>query len=107
VFGSLGPLSTEEQAAGLKALARLCPFVDLSRVAIWGWSGGGANTLNAMFHKPEVYHVGIAVVPKPQPQYYHAGYQEISMRTPKDISSIPIVITGLRRARGRPFTCAG
>jgi dipeptidyl-peptidase-4 len=84
VFGSLGPLSTEEQAAGLKALARLCPFVDLSRVAIWGWSGGGSNTLNAMFRKPDVYHVGIAVVPKPQPQYYNAGYQEIYMRTPKD-----------------------
>jgi dipeptidyl-peptidase-4 len=84
VFGSLGPLSTEEQAAGLKALARLCPFVDLSRVAIWGWSGGGSNTLNAMFRRPDVYHVGIAVVPKPQPQYYNAGYQEIYMRTPKE-----------------------
>ena len=83
VFGSLGPLSTEEQAAGLKALARLCPFVDLSRVGIWGWSGGGSNTLNAMFRKPDVYHVGIAVVPKPQPQYYNAGYQEIYMRTPQ------------------------
>jgi dipeptidyl-peptidase-4 len=84
VFGSLGPISTEDQAAGLKALARRCPFVDLSRVAIWGWSGGGSNTLNAMFRKPGVYHVGIAVVPKPQPQYYNAGYQEIYMRTPKD-----------------------
>ena len=84
VWGSLGPLSTEEQAAGLKALAQLCPFVDLSRVAIWGWSGGGSNTLNAMFRKPDVYHVGIAVVPKPQPQYYNAGYQELYMRTPKD-----------------------
>jgi dipeptidyl-peptidase-4 len=84
VFGSLGPLSTDEQAAGLKALARLCPYVDLARVAIWGWSGGGSNTLNAMFRKPDLYHVGIAVVPKPQPQYYNAGYQEIYMRTPKD-----------------------
>jgi dipeptidyl-peptidase-4 len=84
VFGSLGPLSTEEQAAGLQALARLCPFVDLSRVGIWGWSGGGSNTLNALFRKPDVYHTGIAVVPKPQPQYYNAGYQEIYMRTPQD-----------------------
>jgi dipeptidyl-peptidase-4 len=84
VFGSLGPISTEDQAAGLKALARLCPFVDLSRVGIWGWSGGGSNTLNAMFRKPDLYHVGIAVVPKPQPQYYLAWYQEIYMRTPKD-----------------------
>jgi dipeptidyl-peptidase 4 len=81
VFGSLGPLSTEEQEAGLKALAKQCPFVDLSRVGIWGWSGGGTNTLNALFRKPESYHVGIAVVPKPQPHLYNAWFQEIYMHT--------------------------
>lgn len=80
VFGSLGPLSTEEQAAGLEEVARQKPYVDQSRVAIWGWSGGGSNTLNAMFRKPEVYHVGIAVVPKPQPHLYNAGFQENYMR---------------------------
>ncbi|MCP4612202.1 MAG: prolyl oligopeptidase family serine peptidase [Planctomycetes bacterium] len=82
VFGSLGPLSTEEQAAGLRALARSRSYVDLSRVAIWGWSGGGSNTLNAMFRKPDVYHVGIAVAPKPQPHLYNAWFQEIYMQSP-------------------------
>jgi dipeptidyl-peptidase-4 len=77
----LGPLSTEEQEAGLKALTMQVPFVALSRVGIWGWSGGGANTLNAMFRKPDSYRVGIAVVPKPQPHLYNAGFQEIYMRT--------------------------
>jgi dipeptidyl-peptidase-4 len=80
IFGSLGPLSTEEQEAGLKALAKQCPFIDLTRVGIWGWSGGGSNTLNAMFRKPDSYHVGIAVVPKPQPHLYNAWFQEIYMR---------------------------
>ncbi len=81
IFGSLGPLSTEEQEAGLKALANQCSFIDLNRVGIWGWSGGGSNTLNAMFRKPDSYHVGIAVVPKPQPHLYNAWFQEIFMRT--------------------------
>lgn len=81
IFKSLGPLSTEDQAAGLKELGRMKPYVDLSRVAIWGWSGGGSNTLNAMFRKPDVYDVGIAVVPKPQPHLYNAWFQEIYMRT--------------------------
>lgn len=84
VFGSLGPLSTEEQAEGVKSLARRCPFVDLSRVGIWGWSGGGSNTLNALFRRPDDYHVGIAVVPKPMPEYYWASYQEAYMRTPQE-----------------------
>lgn len=81
VFGSLGPLSTEEQAAGIQKLAEMKPYIDLDRVGIWGWSGGGSNTLNAMFRKPDIYHVGIAVVPKPQPWLYNAGFQEIYMRT--------------------------
>ena len=81
IFGSLGPLSTEEQEAGLKALAKQCPFIDSSRVGIWGWSGGGSNTLNALFRKPDSYHVGIAVVPKPQPHLYNAWFQEIYMHT--------------------------
>lgn len=83
VFRSLGPLSTEEQAAGLQELGRTRAYVDLSRVAIWGWSGGGSNTLNAMFRKPDVYHVGIAVAPKPQPHLYNAWFQEIYMETPE------------------------
>lgn len=81
ISGSLGPLSTEDQAAGLKELGRTRPYVDLSRVGIWGWSGGGSNTLNALFRKPDDYHVGIAVVPKPQPHLYNAWFQEIYMRT--------------------------
>lgn len=80
-FGSLGPLSTEEQAAAVGELARTHSFVDADRVGIWGWSGGGSNTLNAMFRKPEVYHVGIAVAAKPQPWLYNAWFQEIYMET--------------------------
>ncbi|MEX2028756.1 MAG: DPP IV N-terminal domain-containing protein [Candidatus Curtissbacteria bacterium] len=83
VAGSLGPLSTEEQAAGLQELARTRPYVDLSRVGIWGWSGGGSNTLNAMFRKPDLYDLGIAVAPKPQPDLYNAWFQEIYMKTPE------------------------
>lgn len=80
-FGSLGPLSTEEQAAAVRELARTRSYVDTERVGIWGWSGGGSNTLNAMFRKPDVYHVGIAVAAKPQPWLYNAWFQEIYMET--------------------------
>ncbi len=82
VYGCLGPLSTDEQAAGVKELGRMRSYVDTSRVGIWGWSGGGSNTLNALFRKPDVYNVGIAVAPKPRPELYNAWFQEIFMRTP-------------------------
>ena len=82
VFGKLGVLSTEEQAAGVLELGRRFDFVDLSRVAIWGWSGGGSNTLNAVFRRPDIYQLGIAVAAKPQPRLYNAWFQEIYMETP-------------------------
>ena len=81
IFGSLGPLSTEDQADAIEQLAIMKPYIDLNRLAIWGWSGGGSNTLNALFRKPDLYQVGIAVVPKPQPHLYNAWFQEIYMRT--------------------------
>ncbi|MBW1612379.1 MAG: DPP IV N-terminal domain-containing protein [Deltaproteobacteria bacterium] len=83
IAGRLGPLSTEEQAAALKELGRTRSYVDLSRVGIWGWSGGGSNTLNALFRKPNIYQLGIAVVPKPRPELYNAWFQEIYMNTPE------------------------
>jgi len=81
IFGKLGVLSTEEQAKGILELGRQRPYIDLSRVGTWGWSGGGSNTLNAMFRRPDVFHVGIAVAPKPQPHLYNAWFQEIYMET--------------------------
>src|SRR4029453_11297317 len=46
IYGSVGDLSSKEQAAAIRALAARTPFIDLDRVGIWGWSGGGTNTLN-------------------------------------------------------------
>ncbi|MDE2782382.1 MAG: prolyl oligopeptidase family serine peptidase, partial [Gemmatimonadota bacterium] len=80
-FPTIGVQSTEEHAAGVLEMGRVLQYVDVSRVGIWGWSGGGSNTLNSLFRKPDVYHVGIAVVPKPQPHLYNAWFQEIYMET--------------------------
>jgi dipeptidyl-peptidase-4 len=37
------------------------PFIDSSRVGIWGWSGGGQMALNSRFRYPEIYKTGLAV----------------------------------------------
>lgn len=46
-------------------------------------ASAGSHTPNALFRKPDAYHVGIAVVLKPQGQYDNPWYQESFMRTPK------------------------
>ena len=43
VYGTVGELSAKEQAAAIRALAARPSYLDRSRVAIWGWSGGGRH----------------------------------------------------------------
>ncbi|HTI36017.1 MAG TPA: S9 family peptidase [Vicinamibacterales bacterium] len=84
VYGAVGDLSSKEQAAAIRALAAAHPFVDPDRVGIWGWSGGGTNTLNAMFRFPDVYKAGVAVAPVPDQRLYDTIYQERYMGVPQE-----------------------
>ena len=84
VYGSVGDLSSKEQAAAVRALTARHAFLDPARVGIWGWSGGGTNTLNAMFRFPDVYSVGVSVAPVPDQQLYDTIYQERYMGLPRD-----------------------
>jgi dipeptidyl-peptidase 4 len=84
VYGTVGDLSSREQAAAIRALAARHAFLDLDRVGVWGWSGGGSNTLNAMFRFPDLYKVGVSVAPVPDQRLYDTIYQERYMGLPKD-----------------------
>jgi dipeptidyl-peptidase-4 len=82
VYGAVGVLSAKEQAAALRALAGQRPYVDHTRVAVWGRSGGGSNTLNLMFREPGLYKVGMSVAPVPDQRLYDTIYQERYMGLP-------------------------
>ena len=84
VYGSIGDLSSREQAAAARALIARHAFIDPARVAIWGWSGGGTSTLNAMFRFPDLYKVGVAVAPVPDQRLYDTIYQERYMGLPQE-----------------------
>ncbi len=76
VYGAIGVLSSREQADAVRALTGSRRYLDASRVAIWGWSGGGSSTLQAMFRYPDVYQVGMSVAPVPDERLYDTIYQE-------------------------------
>ncbi|HEU4632171.1 MAG TPA: S9 family peptidase, partial [Gemmatimonadaceae bacterium] len=59
-YGHMGDNTLPDQVAGMKELARRYPFIDLERVGIWGHSGGGFATADAMFRYPDFFDVGIA-----------------------------------------------
>jgi len=84
IYGTVGELSSKEQAAAIRALAARHAFIDATRIGIWGWSGGGSNTLNSMFRFPDVYAVGVAVAPVPDQRLYDTIYQERYMGLPEE-----------------------
>jgi dipeptidyl-peptidase-4 len=84
VYGSLGDLSTREQAEAIRALATQRPYIDLMRVGMYGSSGGGIATLNAMFRHPDLYKVGVAIAPGPDQRLYDTIYQERYMGLPEE-----------------------
>lgn len=60
-YGRMGRDNTlPDQVAGMKDLAKQYPFIDIDRAAMWGHSGGGFITADAMFRYPDFFKVGIA-----------------------------------------------
>ena len=84
VAGAIGVLSSAQQAQAIQELARERSYIDTSRMAIWGWSGGGSNTLDEMFRYPGVYSTGIAVAPVADESHYDTIYQERYMGLPAE-----------------------
>jgi len=84
VYGAVGVLSSAQQTQAIKELARERPYIDPSRMAIWGHSGGGSTTLNVMFRYPGVYSTGIAMAPVADESHYDSIYQERYMGLPAE-----------------------
>lgn len=84
IYGEVGVLSSKQQAAAVRAIAHQRSYVDADRVAVWGWSGGGTNTLNLMFRSPDIYKVGMSVAPVPDQRIYDSIYQERYMGLPQE-----------------------
>ena len=59
-YGDMGDNTLPDQVAGMRELARRYPWIDLDRAGIYGHSGGGYATADAMFRYPDFFKVGIS-----------------------------------------------
>jgi len=84
VHRQIGILASQEQAAAVRAMLKRWPFIDPTRVGVWGWSGGGSMSLNAVFRYPELYRTAVAVAPNADQLLYDTIYQERYMGLPND-----------------------
>lgn len=82
-YMKLGDLESHDQVETALWLSKL-PYVDKSRIAIWGWSFGGFNTLMSMCEGREVFNCGVAVAPVTDWRFYDTVYTERFMRTPQE-----------------------
>ena len=83
IYRRIGTLTSRDIAGAVAAIEEW-PYVDADRTAIWGWSGGGSQTLNSLFRYPDVFETGMAVAPVPDIRLYDTIYQERYMGLPQD-----------------------
>ena len=83
IYRKIGIINIRDQAMAAKKIMTW-PCVDTSRIAVFGWSGGGSTTLNLMFQYPEIYKTGIAIAPVPNQLLYDNIYQERYMGLPQE-----------------------
>ena len=59
-YGDMGDNTLPDQVTGMKQLAQHYAWIDIDRAGIWGHSGGGFATADAMFRYPDFFKVGIS-----------------------------------------------
>jgi dipeptidyl-peptidase-4 len=83
IYRKIGVVNIRDQAMAAQEILKR-PYIDSSRVAVWGWSGGGSATLNLMFRHPEIYKTGISIAAVANQLTYDNIYQERYMGLPME-----------------------
>ncbi len=94
-----GGLRVREQSAATRVIASR-PYVDSTRIGVWGWSGGGSSTLLLMFRAPELYKMGMAVAPVADVHNYDTIYQERYLGLPATDSAAYYDASAVNFVRG-------
>ncbi len=84
IYRQIGILASADQAAATREILRTRPYLDPARVGIWGWSGGGSMSLNAIFRYPDLYQTAMAIAFVANQRFYDTIYQERYMGLPAD-----------------------
>ena len=83
VHRRFGPRNLAAQLAGVGYLQSL-GYVDTDRIGLWGWSGGGANTLYSILNSPGTWKAGVAGAPVTNWFFYDTIWTERYLDHPND-----------------------
>jgi len=79
----LGKFEVEDQIDAAKVLGNY-PYVDKTRIGIFGWSYGGFMSSNCILKGNDVFKMAIAVAPVTNWRFYDSVYTERYMQTPQE-----------------------
>ncbi|HYV99386.1 MAG TPA: DPP IV N-terminal domain-containing protein [Gemmatimonadaceae bacterium] len=87
VNNHMGSIRVHDQSTAVRTIASQRPYIDTSRVGVWGWSGGGSSTLLLMFRAADTYKMGMSVAPVADVHNYDTIYQERYVGLPQTDSA--------------------
>jgi dipeptidyl-peptidase-4 len=105
IKGNFIDIALEDQVAGLQALAKAVPELDMTRVGVTGWSFGGYFSAMAAIRRPDIFRAGVAGAPVVTWENYDTHYTERYLGDPKtspDAYKVSNVTTYAAEAR-RPI----
>lgn len=82
----LGKFEVEDQIDAAKVIGNY-PYVDKTRIGIFGWSYGGFMASNCILKGADVFKMAIAVAPVTNWRFYDSIYTERYMQTPQENAS--------------------
>ena len=98
VYWQLGEAEVQDQIAGVQYLRKL-PYVDSTRIGIWGWSYGGYMTSMCILKGADYFKAGIAVAPPTDWRDYDSIYTERYMGKPQDNTEGYIASSAITHAK--------
>ena len=84
IRGNLIEVPLADQIAGLEALAKREPAMDLKRVGVVGWSFGGYFSAMAVMQKPDAFRCAVAGAPVVSWENYDTHYTERYLGLPSE-----------------------
>lgn len=99
----MGEASLAGQLAGVDWL-KSQPWIDPARIGLWGWSGGGYNTLYSLVHRPGVWRAGVSGAPISDMRLYDSVWTERYLGKPQEnesgyLESSPLTYAGKLKDR--------
>jgi dipeptidyl-peptidase-4 len=109
IYRHFGTVEIEDQLVGIHYLESQ-PYIDSSRIGVWGWSYGGHMTLHLLFREGKIFKTGVAVAPVTDWRQYDTIYTERYMGTPQENpegyrAGSPVTYAG--QLQGKLLLCHG